>query len=196
MPTRAHVHSIEAIESFRATLITYTAEATLALDEVREEVIRTRIWLMEDQRACWESQIKRRSAALQMAKQALLSARMSELRSGTEPQRDLRRAERALREAEEKLALLRQWERQYDSRVEPIRKRLDRLHNVLVTDMPRASSSLRQASLRLRQYTEGAPPPPAAPPVASGCQGDDGHPANMTPNTGDERRDPPTESLP
>jgi len=48
MPERAKVTSLEAIEGFRARLIIYRDKAGRVLDEVSEEVSRTRGWLQGD----------------------------------------------------------------------------------------------------------------------------------------------------
>ena len=51
---RAEVTSVEALGTFRARLIVYRDEARLALDGVRDEIVRTRLWLQNDQREHWE----------------------------------------------------------------------------------------------------------------------------------------------
>ena len=79
MPERAHVTSLEALESFRANLILYVSKARPALEEVSAEVLRTKLWLENDQRVHWEGQFRRRAKALEQAQQALSSARMSSL---------------------------------------------------------------------------------------------------------------------
>ena len=48
MPERAHVTSLEALESFRASLILYVSKARPTLEEVSADVVRTRLWLEND----------------------------------------------------------------------------------------------------------------------------------------------------
>src|SRR5438045_9526834 len=129
MPDRAHVASLEAIESFRTSLILYASKARPALEDVSADVLRVRLWLEDEQRMHWENQVRRRTKALEQAQQALSSARMSNLReASTTEQMAVRKARAALEEAEAKLKLLKYWKREFDSRVEPLVKQLEKLH--------------------------------------------------------------------
>ena len=64
MPERAHVTSVDALESFRASLIVYLSKARPTLEEVSADVQRTRGWLEDEQRTHWENELRRRSRAL------------------------------------------------------------------------------------------------------------------------------------
>ena len=128
MTERAHVTSVDALESFRANLIVYLGKARPTLDEIGAEVLRTRLWIENDRRTFWEAQVRRRLKALEQAQQALFSARVSNLRQETSAElMALQRAKRALEEAEAKLRILKQWSREFDSRVEPLAKELQKL---------------------------------------------------------------------
>src|SRR5947208_7463376 len=132
MPQRAQVTSVEALEAFRATLIVYLSKARPTLEEVSADVLRTKLWLENEQRMHWENQVRRRSQALEQAQQALSSARMSNLREASNTEfMAVRKAKRALEEAEAKLKLLKYWNREFDSRVEPLVKQLEKLHTFL-----------------------------------------------------------------
>ena len=159
MPERAHVTSVEALESFRASLILYVSKARPTLEEISSDILRTKLWLQNDQRIHWESQVRRRSKELEQAQQALSSARMSNLRqTSTAEQVAVARAKHAREEAEGKLKLLKQWNRQFDSQVEPLVKQLEKLHTVLGNDMLQATGYLTQAINALAAYAELAPP--------------------------------------
>ena len=80
MPQKAHVTSVDAIETFRATLINYVSKARPTLEEVSADVLRAKLWLQNDQRIHWEGQVRRRAKDLEEAQQALFSARLSNLR--------------------------------------------------------------------------------------------------------------------
>ena len=158
MPERAHVTSVEALESFRASLILYVSKARPALEEASSEVVRTRIWLQNDQRTHWESQMRRRAKELEQAQQALSSARLSNLReASTEEHRAVQKAKRSLDEAEAKLKLLRRWNREFDSQVDPLVKQLAKLHTLLSHDMLKAAAYLAQAMDTLAAYADVAP---------------------------------------
>ena len=59
MPERARVTSLEAIETFRATLIVYREKAGRVLDEVNDSVVRTRLWLQTNRVAHWKNEVRR-----------------------------------------------------------------------------------------------------------------------------------------
>ena len=156
---RAHVSSLEALESFRTSLILYASKARPAVEEVSSDVLRTKLWLENEQRMHWENQVRRRSQALEQAQQALSSARMSNLREASTTEfMAVRKAKRALEEAEAKLKVLKYWNREFDSRVEPLVKQLEKLHTFLSSDLVQANAYLAQAIDTLAAYAEVAPP--------------------------------------
>jgi hypothetical protein len=166
MPDRAHVTSVDALESFRANLIIYLSKARPTLEEVSSAVQRTRGWLENEQRAHWEGELRRRSRALEEAQQALFSSKLSSFReTSAAEQMAVQRAKRALDEAEAKLRVLKQWSRVYDNRVDPLVKQMEKLHTVLAHDMVQAVAYLAQAVSTLDAYAEVAPP--ASAPVAT-----------------------------
>jgi hypothetical protein len=188
MPEHAKVTSLESLDSFRSSLIVYLEKAGRALDEVSDEVTRMRLWLETDRRLYWDNQVKRRKFALERAEEELSNARFSNFASATPQQKAaVERAKRALIEAEEKVKIVKHWIRQYDSRVEPPAKEVDKLRNVLVQQMSKAVHFLTQTVKTLAAYADlvaptanAAPAPPAAPetPAAPGAA-----PAESSPPT-------------
>ncbi len=153
MPERAHVTSVEALEDFRASLIIYLSKVRPTLEEVTSEVLRTRVWVQSDQRTHWENQVRRRARELQQAQQVEFGARLSNLRDSTDAERmAVQRARRALDEAEAKLRRVKQWSREFDSRIEPLAKQLDQLRNILAVDLPKAVAHLAQVIKALADY--------------------------------------------
>jgi len=177
MPSeRAKVTSLEAIETFRARLIIYRDKAGRVLDEVGEDVIRTRVWLQTDRVTFWEGQIRRRQKELEMRQQELFSAQISGMRDASFVQQQaVQRARRAIQEAEGKLNIVKQWNRQYDQRIEPLGKQVEKLRHNLVHDLGLAIAFLAEVTKTLAEYTEmspstAAPRPPteaSAPPSAA-----------------------------
>ena len=107
MPDRAHVTSVEALESFRSSLIIYLSKARPTLEEVNASVQRTRGWLEGERRTYWENEFRRRSRALEEAQAAVFSSRLSSLREvSAAEQMAVRRAKRDLDEAEAKLRVV------------------------------------------------------------------------------------------
>src|SRR6476660_4654277 len=104
MPQRAQVTAIEALDEFRASLIVYVSKARPALEEVSADVLRTRLWLENEQRTHWENEVRRRNKALEQAQSELFSARLSKLRKESAAEvMAVHRARRLLDEAQSKL---------------------------------------------------------------------------------------------
>ena len=57
--------------------------------------------------------------------------------------------------------MLKQWNRVFDNRVDPLVKQMEKLHTVLAHDMVQAVAFLAQAIQTLDAYAEVAPPRPA-----------------------------------
>ena len=166
MPERAEVTSLEAIEAFRARLIIYRDKAGRVFDEVSEDVLRTRVWLQTDRVTFWEGQIRKRQKELEMRQQELFSSQISGMRDASFTQQQaVQRARRALQEAEDKLRVVKQWSRQYDQRVEPLGKQVEKLRHNLVHDLGEAIAFLAEVNRTLAEYTEMRPanstPPPS-----------------------------------
>lgn len=166
MPERAQVTSLEALEAFRARLTIYRDKSARVLDEVAEEVKRTRVWLQSDRTTFWEGQIRRRQKDLEMRQQELFSAQLSGMRDASFVQQQaVQRARRAVQEAEDKLRLVKQWNRQYDQRVEPAGKQVEKLRHNLVHDLGLAIAHLSEVIRTLAEYSEIHPTAPSAPPA-------------------------------
>lgn len=161
MPEKAQVTSIEAIELFRAALILYTSRARPVLEESSGEIVRTHLWLQNEQRYFWQEQLRTRNKALEQAKQELFAARMSEFQETTSLlQMAVRRSQNRVQEAEEKLKLLKRWDRELDNRASPLLKEVEQLHGFLTADIPRAVASLAQIIKALEAYAGVSAPRP------------------------------------
>jgi hypothetical protein len=164
MAEQAQITSVEAIETFRAALIVFAGQARAALDEVSDEVLRARLWLENDQRRFLENESRIRLAKLEQARQELFTARLSNFQEPTSLQQMVvHRAQRAVRETEEKLARLKKWDREIENRSDPLVKQIGQFHNFLTVEMPKAVASLAQVVKTLDAYAAvalpGAQPP-------------------------------------
>lgn len=158
MGEQAKVTSVEALELFRTHLIIFATKAKARLDEVGDEIRRTRVWLQTDRRLVWEAETRKRQKVLDQATQELLSARISNVRDNLSGQNNaVRKAKRSLEEAEEKLKNVKGWNRNYDSHVEPLMKRLEGLKRILEDDMPKAAATLVQFQDILQAYADTVP---------------------------------------
>ncbi len=74
------------------------------------------------------------------------------------------RRKRAVQEAEEKLALLKKWDRELENLTDPLVKPVDQLQGFLAMDMNKAVAFLAQSIQVLEAYTDVASSgPPSAP---------------------------------
>jgi len=176
MPERARITSIEALESFRNSLLVYLEKAARAVDEIDDEVVSTRLWLQSDRRVYWEAQVRQRTTTLDQKQQELFSARISSLQTDSiVEQKAVQKAKHALEEATAKLALVKQHNRQYDNRVAPMAKEVEKVRGFLVHDMRQAVAWLNQAIKTLGAYADIRPlgAPVAAGVEAGGASGPD-----------------------
>jgi hypothetical protein len=158
MPQKAHVSSLEMLESFRSSLLVFLSQARPALEEVSADVLRARLWLENDQLSHWQNQIRRRRKDLEQAQQSLFSARLGILRQETSAEQLLvHRAKRAVEEAEFKLRIVKKWNREYDGVVQPLLKQTEKLHSVLSNDMVKAVAYLTETIKTLAAYAEVRP---------------------------------------
>ena len=161
MADRAKVTSLEALEDFRARLIVYREKASRALDEVSDQVTRTRLWLETDRPAYWQNQIRRLSRELEQAQQELFSAQLSGLRDASINQQvAVQKLRRSIRAAEDKTKTVKQWQRQYDTRVEMPAKQVEKLRHFLGHDLNKALAYLSEVVKNLASYSELSPAPP------------------------------------
>lgn len=166
MAEQAQITSVEAIESFRVALILFTSRARAALEEVSGEAQHVKQWLENDQRRLLENELRLRAKKLEQAQQELFSARLSTFQETTSLQQlAVQRAQRAQREAEEKMARLKKWNREIETRSDPLVKQVEQLHNFLSAEMPKAVAQLTQTVRTLDDYAGIEPPGgrPAAP---------------------------------
>jgi len=156
MANQARVTSTDAIESFRASMIVFLAKSRRAIDDVSDDVRRTRGWLQHDQRTHWENEVRRRTKALEQAQAELMSARLARNSETAMQDRQLavNRAQRAITEAEEKIRNVKKWTQAYDSHVDPFVKRLENLCHFLEQDMPKGVAYLSNVQRILEAYAE------------------------------------------
>jgi hypothetical protein len=159
MAERAKITSVEALDRFRASLILYLSKARPTVEEVSAEVLRTRVWIEEEQRTYWQNQLRLRSRALEEAQQALFSAKISGLRDESAAEvMAFQRAKRQVEEAQAKLLVTKLWARDFDNRVQPLLKQIEKLHSVLSNDMVNGAAYLAEAIKTLDAYAEIAQP--------------------------------------
>jgi hypothetical protein len=155
MADHAQVTSVEAIEAFRVNLIVYLGKARAAVEEISSELLRARLWLQNDRYQLWEQEQRARERKLEEAKSELFTARLSNLQEASSVQfMAVQRAERAVREAGAKMALIKKWDRDLQNQSEPLLKQTSQLQTFLTMEMPRAVAYLAQVVRTLEAYTD------------------------------------------
>ena len=163
MADRAHVGSSEAIDRFRSSLVTYLTKMRPLLEDACDEAFRTRDWLHNDKRIHWENEVRRRHRALEEAKAALFSAKISNLRDARAVEHmAVERAKRAMAEAEEKLRRVKRWATEFEHRSQILVKDLEHVRSLMANEMPRAVAHLVQIMRRVDEYVRVGMTAPAA----------------------------------
>ncbi|MCP5557165.1 MAG: hypothetical protein H7A55_05390 [Verrucomicrobiaceae bacterium] len=166
MSNQAKITNLDALESFRSSLIVFMTKARRSLDDASDEVRRTRAWIQNDQRTHWEGELRRRRKIYDRVQQELLSARLSEfVDNPTVQQQAVRKARAAVEEAEEKIRHLKKWSRDFDHLADPMVKRLESLRFFIDQELPKGIAYLSEAQKTLEGYTQvpmiDSTPPPA-----------------------------------
>jgi len=161
MPEQAQVTSIEAIESFRASLLLFISKVRPVLEEVSDEVLRLQFWLQNDQRRFWEGELRKRGLKLEEARREMFNTALSHLQQATALQHmAVQRAQRAVRDAEGKLDTIKKWERAIEDRTAPLVKQVEEFHGFLIVEMGKAVAQLVQIVKTLDAYARLAKPSP------------------------------------
>lgn len=158
MPEQAQITSVEALEAFRAALVVYLAQMRPVLEEITSEVSRTRSWLEGDRRLYWQQEMRKRIRRLEDAKQELFTASLAgKGDAGSFQQLAFQRAQREVRAVEEKVAVVKKWDRDLENKTSPLVKQMEQLHGFLTVEMERAVAYLDQAIRTLDAYRGVAP---------------------------------------
>lgn len=163
MAGNANVANIEALDRFRSCLVLYLERVNSILDEVSEEVKRTRIWLQTEQKLKLGHDRKRRERELEHLEQEMFTARLSNLGTAkTGAQMQINKKRRELRELEDTLRALAAWTRNFDSTVETEARKVEKLRYFLDGEMKHAVTFLSETVRLLDEYSgASAPPPPS-----------------------------------
>jgi hypothetical protein len=170
MSGQAQITSVEALAAFRADMIVFLGHMRPVIEEVGDEVARMKNWLQIEQRGFWETQLRVRRLKLEEAQAELFSAKMSTLqRSSTLQTMAVQRAQRAVQEAEQKMVVLKRWERELETLSDPLLKQVEQLQGYLTGEMENGVLFLDQAIQALDAYTElrstVSPSAPGSPPA-------------------------------
>lgn len=157
----ARVHSIDAIKRFKAGFVEFVDLARLSLVEAQTDVQRTIHWLQHDQLLHWQAEVRRRAEQLALAKSELHRAQLAAADNAShcvEERNAVKKAERRLEEAEEKVKRVRQWSRSLDREMHQFRGQTQHLATALEQQAPVSLARLDGMIGSLEEYVKLAPP--------------------------------------
>lgn len=164
MSQSAKVTSIDTLDSFRANLIVYLSKATRVLDDVTDDIGRTKVWLQTECISRWKKEVRLRTRALDQANAELMTERMANNREAIQARKmAVRKAKERVVEAEAKVERVKYWIRNYESKVEAKTKVVHQMRHYLDYDMKRAIAYLDGAAKSLADYAELKPTSSSSP---------------------------------
>ncbi len=176
MSGSAQVTSIDAVASFRAALRVFQDRAAHALMSLDEQGNGALQWLEHDAPAYWRGQIRHCYDEVARTRTALETCRMRAVGDHRpaclEEQEAYRQAQRKLREAEDKLDVVRRWTQKVREELDEYRGRVMRFRECVERGLPQSLALLDRTLTTLDAYVdrpapiEGAPDHSAALPAA------------------------------
>jgi acyl-CoA reductase-like NAD-dependent aldehyde dehydrogenase len=164
------VTSIDAVAAFREALCVFQDEASRALLSIDEQARGALQWIENDAPVYWRQEIRNCFSRVSQARSALETARMRKV-AGQRPScieelGALHAAQRRLREAEEKIEVVRRWAQRIRREIDDYRGRIMNLRRALDEDVPRTAGLLERTAQALETYVErpldGEPPAPVS----------------------------------
>jgi hypothetical protein len=160
----AQVHSIDAIGAFGSALRIFEDQASRALVALSEQANGALQWLETDAPAYWRDQVRRCYDDVSRTRTALEICRMKKVGdhrpSCIEEVEAHRAAQRKLREAEEKIEVVKRWAQRVREEIDEYRGRVMRFQQSLEQDVPQTLALLDRTVAALDAYADR--PQPAA----------------------------------
>jgi hypothetical protein len=156
----AKVHDVDLLKDLHAAMAKFGVQAQAALDTANAEVRRSEDFL-ERQQAYWQQEVIRRQEELNRAKADLSRHRWvhdGERVGGSELEMLVHRARNRLREADEKVEIVRRWKRQLPQAVGDFKGPASRLAGMLEADLRATLALLESRSAALEAYLAIAAP--------------------------------------
>ena len=167
----AGVNSIDVIRVFRDGLCLFGDDCRAGLTAAEMDAHRASNWL-RDRMADWQLQLKRRKQDLSNAQAELFRMKLSSAHSEppgvTEKKELVRKAQRRVEEAEQKIVAIKKWMPVLQHAIEEYHGRSRGLTDILESGVPHALAMLDRMTEALDAYISLAPPPaPVAAPIPS-----------------------------
>ncbi len=158
----ANIRSIDALIEFRASLIVFIDDASLAIQSMTMELHKSFEWIEHERPHYWNDQMKRAYDLVAQTRSAFDSCRMRTV-AGHRPacieeKQAAIRAKRRLQHCHDQLKVVKQWANKVRHDADEFRGRFAGLLAMLDGDLPKAVASLEKAILVLESYAEVARP--------------------------------------
>lgn len=152
----AKVHSLDALVQFRAAVAAFQERALAAVGSLRQETLRTLLWLEQEQPHYWAEQVRRGFDRVAEARTAYESCRLRTVaghRSAClEELQALRKAQQRLAYCQEQVEVVRRWSQRARDQADEFFGQLGPLERSLDQDLPRLLATLEQMLLALEAY--------------------------------------------
>ena len=162
MATGAKVHDTEAIRLFRAALVKFTENVSIALVDGEHEVTRKINWLQSEADQFWQAQVRKWQEEVSRAIDAVRQKRifkdsLGRQQSTVDEEKHLKICRLRLDEAETKLKNTRRWARDLQREHLLLRGGIQRLATMASADLPQALAVLDRVTASLQAYMDAAP---------------------------------------
>jgi hypothetical protein len=171
------VRNLEAIRDARAAVMEYREVARGALGEAIAEADRSVRFITGELRSRWEQERRRQERLLNHLKSELARAELQSQGQGgmvstREERAKVDRCQRAIQEADRKIARIRQWSVVLERELGMLRGQTQGLGRMLDGDLKRAEAELALAVARLEEYLRPADARHETRPAASDTETD------------------------
>lgn len=154
----ANVRNVDAIKEFRAALLVFIEDASLALQTLSMELQKSYEWIEHERPQYWSMQLKRGFDLVDQTRSAYNSCRMRTV-AGHRPacleeKQAMERAKRRLEHCQYQIKAVKHVANKLRQEADEFRGRLSRLLTMTEVDLPKASALLEKTIETLEQYAE------------------------------------------
>lgn len=164
MSQYARVSSVAQLRELRASLAKFSATAAAALDEVATDIQRTLVWLTDDRKRYWKTQVRLCTEKFVQAKSVLNRKQIFDralagaTTSCIDEKKALKLAGDRLAEAQRKLARTHSWIQRIEKDLSDYKAAVAGLTSAIDSDIPNARAALDKMIDSLEAYVSLAPP--------------------------------------
>jgi hypothetical protein len=159
MSGQVNVDDFEVFRLFRAALLKFAQAANQSLANADAQVARVHLWLENEQTPFWQNQLRKRTEAVTLAKEAVRHKKLYKDATGRTPgaieeEKHLARCRAAVVHAEQKIQAVRKWLPRLEHAAGLYRGGVARLHSAIDSDIPQAVALLDRLAVTLEEYVQ------------------------------------------